>query len=170
MAGAPSFEQRLRDQESLCLEKQRLWGWSTSVPTVPTRRLPWRPRQALQRHMMGEWDKSCTSKQGKVIFPKDSQSISRLPRDTTISPSLEVFKISWTKPWVICDLLWAGGWARWAQKVLFLPELFWHSCTVNCYLSWKKQYQSPLNISWHIGKLSYDDLWALSPRAWYALS
>lgn len=50
-------------------------------------------------------DKSCTSKQGnfrldvrKVIFPKDSQSISRLPRDTTTSTSLKVFKMSWTKP------------------------------------------------------------------------
>lgn len=49
-------------------------------------------------------DKSCTSKQGnfwldvrKVIFPKDSQSISRLPRDTTTSTSLKVFKMNWTK-------------------------------------------------------------------------
>lgn len=33
----PALEERLRHQESFCLEMRWLWGWSTSGPTVPTR-------------------------------------------------------------------------------------------------------------------------------------
>lgn len=127
MAGAPSLwtmrdiEQEAEGPGIILLEKQWPWGWPISGPTEPTRRLPWTSSEVHGGRMR---DKSCTSKEGnfwldvrKLIFPKDSQGISRLPRDTTTSPSLEMFKIIWTKPWAIWGLLWAGVWARWAQKV-----------------------------------------------------
>lgn len=136
MAGAPSLWTEaerpgiILPREATALGVTYQWPYSTyEKVTMKTK------TGSSEVHGGRMRDKTCTSKQGnfwldarKVILPKDSQSIRRLPRDTTTSPSLEVFKTSWTKPWVIWGLLQAGGWVRWAQKVLFLPETVWHSC------------------------------------------
>lgn len=145
MAGAPSLWTEAEGPGFILLGEEMALGVICQCPYSTYEKVTMKTKTGSSEVHGGRMrDKSCRSKQGnfwldvrKVIFLKDSQSVSRLSADTTTSPSLEVFKISWTKPWVIWGLLWAGGWARWARKVLFLPEIFWHSFTVNCYLSWK---------------------------------